>query len=61
MEQLKPNGQPFDTTMTAQMEDWLCRGGVNPRRVVPLGVPLEILLLLWNLHQDGGESHTLKE
>lgn len=52
------DGQPYVTEITPSMRVWLCRGGVDPDRVIPLGVKLEWLLLLWNLRSEQKECGT---
>ncbi len=49
------DGTRYVTEITPAMRNWLCRGGVDPDRIIPLGVPLDVLLLLWNLRMEKRE------
>ncbi len=53
--QTRPNGMPLATELTANVRAWLCRGGLDPDRVMALGVPAETLVLLWNVRVDARE------
>jgi hypothetical protein len=53
--ELRNDGQPYVTEITPSMRNWLCRGGVDPDRIIPAGMKLEWLLLLWNLRAEKRE------
>ncbi len=46
------DGQPYDVRITPSMHEWLCKGGVDPERVLTMGVELGWLLHLWNVRTN---------
>lgn len=45
----RPDGSPLVTSITPDLRAWLCRGGVDPARVIPLGITEAALVALWNV------------
>ena len=51
----KPTGEPLDTVLTKEAIKWYCFGAVDPKRVIPLGIPEEFLIALWNTREKQRE------
>ncbi len=46
------DGQPFASEMSPSMREWLCKGGIDPERVLNMGVKFVWLLHLWNVRTN---------
>ena len=45
----RPDGSPLETRVTPDMEHWFCRGGLDLKRIIPLGLLTDAqVVALWN-------------
>ncbi len=55
----RPDGSPLATGITPDLRHWLCRGGLDPDRVLRLpGITEAMLVALWNVRVAARECDT---